>query len=814
VDIQLSEPIRFNEPVTATITVETDQDIPQIGISLWADYGVLVEKPNTWRAEAKSHQPLIFTGTVRFTIEGYPTVLASVGTPSGVNVADSIGVYITRAGGTANPTIPSGTHAPQPTLLPSESPLPTPTPLKNSLLSPSAGQWVLVTGQDFEGTFPSSGWTTQDLSNDGYDRRWGKVSYRRASGSWAAWPAAGGLNGYDPALTVTHDYTNNLNSRMIYGPFDLSDAVLAHTQFQLWREIELNYDYLAVEASHDGVTFQTVITWTGESTTWAVNSASYKDYLGDNSVWTAWRFYSDGSVTRDGPYVDDIVIWKYVPGQVVARGTFAYADRAGQSQPARFMKVYLYDADPGGTDDLLAQTTTDTNGYFEFPAIRNWDTDVTGQTSATGRLDLYVVWETDFNDSASARRRVTNFNDGTYRYYSATQTDASDGTADFFNYFVPPTDPQQGAMWIFQDLRKGWDYIRNTTGADPGSATARWERNQNSLGLCSDSCFYPYWPQNGMFIAHSRVNSSDIVIHELGHQYMYNSVGWQGLSCLQHSIFVRSSQLCAWDEGWSDFLPLAVNGDACFDFQSGPCTGSADFDHFNLETHARGDGQPEGDDVEGRVAGTLYDMFDSTNDGYDQANFGFAPLWTIVGDNDPEKILFLFWRKWGLQGYNQHRAVQAIFQNAIDYDTSPTIANLPDRVALQNLPLMGAADLWDYSSDQESTDPELTWTVTGSTGGCGAVIRDHFVDVFPPQNWQGVSCNITVQVSDGIKTGSDTFNVHTVPIAARVYLPLILKGTVVQASLSPINPNPFISPLPMPNHPDPFTSPLPNPLSP
>ncbi len=191
VDIQLSEPISFNKPVTATITVETDQDVPQLGVSLWADYGVLVEKPNFWRVETKSHQPLIFTGTIQFTIEGYPTVLASVGTPSGVNVADSIVVYVTRAGGTANPTIlPSDTHIPQPTLLPSESPLSTPLPLTASLLSPITGHSVLVTGENFEGAFPPPGWSTQDLSADGKEIYWGKTNYRFAGGSRSIWPAA------------------------------------------------------------------------------------------------------------------------------------------------------------------------------------------------------------------------------------------------------------------------------------------------------------------------------------------------------------------------------------------------------------------------------------------------------------------------------------------------------------------------------------------------------------------------------------------------------------------------------------------------
>jgi hypothetical protein len=281
---------------------------------------------------------------------------------------------------------------------------------------------------------------------------------------------------------------------------------------------------------------------------------------------------------------------------------------------------------------------------------------------------------------------------------------------------------------------------------------------------------------------------------------MYNAEGLWFTSCANHGMFQSIDQWCGYIEGWADFFPLVVNGDACYDFRTGPCEGVADINYYNLETHARADGKPEGDAVEGRVAGAMYDLFDNANEGFDHATFGFSPVWSVIstipvvgGSSFTD-----FWNNWKARGYNQHLAVQAMYQSSIDYDTTPIIANLPDRVALQNQPLIGAVDLWDYSSDQESADPELTWAVLGTTGGCGASIREHFVDVFPPQNWQGVSCNITVQVSDGIKTGSDTFNVHTVPIVARAYLPLILKDSFVQAPLNQINPNPFVSPLPTP----------------
>ena len=89
-------------------------------------------------------------------------------------------------------------------------------------------------------------------------------------------------------------------------------------------------------------------------------------YLGDSSVWVGWLFESDSTVQYEGPWVDDILIRKYVAGEVTVQGSFSYADRNNNPVPARFTKVYLYDQDLGGSDDLLDTTVTDANGLFQF----------------------------------------------------------------------------------------------------------------------------------------------------------------------------------------------------------------------------------------------------------------------------------------------------------------------------------------------------------------------------------------------------------------------------------------------------------------
>jgi hypothetical protein len=646
--------------------------------------------------------------------------------------------------------------------------------------------WQDVKSETFEGVFPNAGWTLIDANpNDGKEYLWDDDDFRHHNGGWAAWPANGGVDGLDPAASST--YPPNMASWMIYGPFDLSDAKTAETAFWLWRQIQVSYDYVFFGISSDGSNFNGY-KWDGTAD-WEQERLSLNDYLGKSTVWVAWLFVSDGSVQYEGPWVDDILIRKYVPGQVTAQGSFFYADRNNNTVLARFTKVYLYDQDPGGTDDLLATTTTNANGFFQFPARTNWDDDDTDPDPNNRRLDLYVVWETDYNDSATARHRVTNVSGQAYTWPSFTSSNAPDATVDFSSV-LPVGRPNLEAMWIFQDLRRAWEYVRNNTNpqTDPGSVTARWETGRNDLTPCSGSCFYAGPGGPYIFIAQRSSLSADAVVHETGHNYMYNATGWWlwwDVGCYSHDLFTQEDVNCAWSEGWADFFALPVNStlnpnDACFDYQIGPCQGILDQDYFNLETHSRNDNQaqfPFGDIVEGRVAGALYDLWDSTNEPiFDSATFGFDPIADMVFQAPHEDTFRKFWDSCKTSGQNKHQAVRAIYQNTIDYDTAPRFdPPLPDRVALQNLTMPHVIDLWDYSTDDESTDAELGWQIVNVTDArCGISLDSHFVNFAPQQGWLG-SCDVTISVSDSIKANTDTFRVTVVPVRGRSFLPVILK---------------------------------------
>jgi len=749
--VEVPEMVRPNTPVSVTLGVDlagTEKEAVDLKLALCLrDPAVQVIGPHPeWTVKAEPGQSVSRATTLQFTKEGEFEVIAGAYDPTtGRTISGGYRVLVSsdRAQGQAQDF------------------------------------WITITSQDFERRFPSPGWQI----DAGADYCWEDDMCRGYPSDptdlipWAAWPARGGR--YGPGLPLCAYYPNNLETRMIYGPFDLRGAVWAVTDFQLWREVESGWDYVAFEVSPDGVAFRELARWNTSATSWTYQYVYYNDYVGDDSVWVAWRFHSDSSITRPGPWVDDVRVWKYVP--VTIQGSLHYYDRNGLLVPARYTRVHLYDADSSDADDLLGETTTDANGFWRFGPLRNWDDD---DSDPDSRLDLYFTFETDVYDSGQARRRVTDYSGATHGWRTATYWNVAgqDGIVDVGRLEIPFQSDGKGAMWIFQDLRRTWEYVRTKTGADPGSMTARWQLTGEPPYIITHTCYWPYPPIEGIQIRPPDHQSADLVIHELGHGYMYNAYGgnwfwWRDFpeylaTCLYHPLGNRTGDTCAWTEAWADFLAVTVNGD--------PELNWPDCIIGNLETATTPGGLPwaQGDECEGRVAAALYDLFDSTNDGLDRANFGFRPIWDAMRITPPEPGFRAFWEKWKAAGHDKHISVLALYQNTINYNTAPTI-DLPNTpvVVLQGHTRDNAIDLWACSADPETPDAQLTWQIVGGAGGpCGPSLDGRYVDLAPQAGWTG-SCNVTIQVSDGISTAQDTFVVQVKPIVGRAYLPLALKGS-------------------------------------
>ncbi len=72
-------------------------------------------------------------------------------------------------------------------------------------------------------------------------------------------------------------------------------------------DIENNWDYGYVRVSTDGASWSTLATYTGTSTTWSKQTVDLGAFSGQN-IYLRFELETDYSVTRDGWYVDDVII--------------------------------------------------------------------------------------------------------------------------------------------------------------------------------------------------------------------------------------------------------------------------------------------------------------------------------------------------------------------------------------------------------------------------------------------------------------------------------------------------------------------------
>jgi hypothetical protein len=186
--------------------------------------------------------------------------------------------------------------------------------------------WETIMSEDFEGVFPNSLWDVFD--NNGYEYGeyyWDDDYFRPYQGSWSAWCASGGLNGCDPPYC---SYPDSCDSWMVYGPFSLKNAIDAELLFYWWLWSESGNDKLYWMASLDDNWYY------GES-----RSGKYGGFYSENfdltnvyeignlcgrdSVWIAFIFSSNLSITDTGAFVDNIVLRKNAiyPDLIIQRTT-------------------------------------------------------------------------------------------------------------------------------------------------------------------------------------------------------------------------------------------------------------------------------------------------------------------------------------------------------------------------------------------------------------------------------------------------------------------------------------------------------------
>ncbi|MFH1087179.1 MAG: cohesin domain-containing protein [Chloroflexota bacterium] len=346
--------------------------------------------------------------------------------------------------------------------------------------------------------------------------------------------------------------------------------------------------------------------------------------------------------------------------------------------PANWAAVHIYD----GNGNYLNGATTSAFGYF------------TANVSNPGAVGFYVLFmasnwparvvRLDGSDYVTRAPRLDEVPNLLY-------PDPLQPEYDIGDRFVADEWQIKGAWRIYETLvndwydRGAWDFLLYEGPV--------YQMPQTTVVFPSDRGDNLYDPLTHKIhiVDENSTKGLDVVQHEYGHAVMHQVYGgwWVEGLIAPHYIPKHSNARTAWVEGWAVFFPLIVQASAVsppspwvWEYPSGA--------QWNIEAVTwRTDGWDDGDDVEGRVAGALWDLTDIHdpyysvggawyyNDGSDRHNGSFTgDVWSVfIGQNMTRDTFLKFWNDWQVLHPNRTREQRfnttgALFQNTISYYSS------------------------------------------------------------------------------------------------------------------------------------------------
>lgn len=330
-------------------------------------------------------------------------------------------------------------------------------------------------------------------------------------------------------------------------------------------------------------------------------------------------------------------------------GTWSYYDEDGELRPSINYTVQAWDADSETDDDLLDQAVTDWGGGYELC--------FDGADGEGGPQEVYVLFI-----SSNNTWRVRNTPASDDNYVNQTSTVAvCDGCLHNFGSLIPSNDIHRG-MHAFDSANDMWAWLPHDCWDRDGGcrrAVINW------TATSTDGTYYSP-AGNDVHLEASDPDSPHTVVHELTHSTMDDAFE-DDLppipSCSPHFIPSESSPGCAWVEGFAEWVPAAVYNDPYYRWPEGSS--------INLETPTWGSsGWDDGDAVEGRVAGAMIDINDSTNEQYWDRRTESDPgnLWDTF-QNYVTDTFYAFWFARAWDGYDvaASGSQASLYQNTIDY---------------------------------------------------------------------------------------------------------------------------------------------------
>ncbi len=444
------------------------------------------------------------------------------------------------------------------------------------------------------------------------------------------------------------------------------------------------------------------------------------------------------------------------PGTIVVRGRIFYTDRFGdRNHPAAGLKVEVWDLDEGfpTTSEFLASTVTDATGFFETREISNVDRDgPTGQRAGT--QDVFLKLFTDNGKVKLIEAGTPSpfvWNSYEINARNGKLDDVPDGVVGFPTQYIVENTKDVEAMWTFVNLAEAWYFMQKYTGAEPGTLTAYWSRTS------TDGPRYDIASRT-LHFRDEDAGYHTVIIQYAAYALLHNiydtlPAGWDAcINSPPSDPRRKSTAMCALVHGWAMFLPIAVYQNP--EFQT-PAIPLVDMDLAKDGTP----GWENGDLVPGRITGAFWDLHenDATEETYDKFNADVADIWEVFAKHKPNTMAE-WWAGWKALGKNGCTAVGSLFQNTINYNTPPTIQQIPDIVL--NEDETAFLDLKNYVHDADCGDENMVFKMIdpGAPEAGVKLLPTNVISVTPQADWFG-DTTVKISVSDGLVTVEQTFKV-------------------------------------------------------
>lgn len=174
--------------------------------------------------------------------------------------------------------------------------------------APTASGWQVIFSEDWEAGFDDNVWLTIDRNGaQNGEYKWGvrEIENPLGGGQQSAWAIGGGQDGQIHDLN--DGYPGNVDSWLIYGPVDMSQALDAELSFNYMFQADAG-DEFSLLVSSDGTNWEGKQTDNGGAGEWFGRNYSLETYAGQPVVYFAFRFASNenGDPAKMAAFVDDI----------------------------------------------------------------------------------------------------------------------------------------------------------------------------------------------------------------------------------------------------------------------------------------------------------------------------------------------------------------------------------------------------------------------------------------------------------------------------------------------------------------------------